>query len=293
MRHYAVFFVLFALLPFGVRAENPAHAEFYTVLHDEYVKLANDRDGRSFFDGGDADAFRQKAKLAKRHSTVRPDAPSDRVITSAHRPLLKAAFDRLANAMARGARHHAGIETAIAQVSYDCWLEATEGKRTHDAAACRDKFESAIADAETMTQIALNAAREAALDDVVTIESVPVVSLLKEAVSEAETPSAAKPLTYAQIPFDVSSTILNPAATELMDTVIQTARDNPTYKISIRAHADKSGAASVNTKLARARADAVVEKLASAGIEGDRLHMVEAVGASRLGQRIVEIDLRP
>lgn len=286
-------FALCFVVSVSARAENPAHVEFYDILHDEYAKLADDRDKRSWFDGVDAQIFRDRAAKAKRHVAVKPFAPADRVIGGDKRPLLQAGFARLTNLFDRGGRQHAGVETAIAQVSYDCWLEAVEGRRNQDAAACRDKFEGAITEAETRTQVTLNALREEALDDTVAVEKIEDLNApnMTETVEAAPAPPPA--LTYFQIPFDANSAALNATATDMVNAVIKTATENPSFKIAVRAHADASGSADANAVMAQKRADAVLDKLAAAGIGADRLHMVEAVGATRLGQRIVEIDLRP
>ena len=96
----------------------------------------------------DAELFNHKARTAARNSNVLVENHLDWELTEAQHAEFRLAWDRLQDAFERGARHEAAADAATAQVSYDCWIEATEDGRADDAAMCRDAFEAAMKELE-------------------------------------------------------------------------------------------------------------------------------------------------
>ncbi len=261
----------------------PAGMPFHQVLFSEYRKLSDDRN-HAMGDGRDAELFNHKALLASTRSAVQNDSVDDRKLSDAQRTEFAMAVDRLHSLFDRGGRDLAPTETAVAQVSFDCWIEATEGKREKDAASCKNKFLQALAAGEAKANRELGQVR----------------------IAEEPAPAPAPvrpPQDYYRIPFEFDSTTMTAEGERVLLQAIKDVQAIPQLKIALRAHADRSGPDGYNLKLSKRRAEAVLNRMASAGIAEDRLRIVEAVGESRTlvqtpdgakseANRVVEIDLR-
>ena len=259
---------------------------FHQTLFSEYQKLSADRNA-AYGDGIDAELFNHKALLASTQTAVQYDSVDDRKLKDGERPQFIAGIDRLRAVYDRGGRDLAPVETAVAQVSFDCWIEATEGNRPKDAAACKDKFEKALAAAEAKANRELGQVKIAA----------------PEPVPAAPPPAPLPPQEYYRVPFEFDKTVITPEGERILAQAIRDVKDLTQLKIALRAHADRSGPLDYNLKLSKRRAEVVLNRLAEAGISQDRLRIVEAVGETRSliptpdgvkeqGNRVVEIDLR-
>lgn len=270
------------------KRKQPAGQTFHQTLFVEYRKLSDDRN-RGMGDGIDAELFNHKAYLASTRTNVRIDSIHDRNITGEQRNIFRQAADRLSVVFDRGGRELAATESAVAQVAYDCWIEATERKHTSDAARCKARFDEAIAAAEAKANYQMG-----------------VVEVLPEP-EPAPAPAPvvrSKPFKdYYRVRFAFDKTSIIPGDEEVLQQAIHDARVHADLKVSIRAHADRSGSDDYNLRLSRRRAEAVLARLAAAGIDQSRLYIVEAVGESRpliptrdgvkeQENRVVEIDLR-
>ena len=264
---------------------------FTKTLYDGYVALSDSRN--TGFDMADAELFNHKARSVLRRSATHSDAVMDRTLESEDRRTFTLARMRLHAAFDRGARELAPVEVGTAQVAYDCWIEATEGKRENDAAECRARFEDAIAAAEQKANYELM---------VIEVPE-PAIPAPQPQVAAAPTPAPLPPQEYYLIYFEFDKTIMTPEGERNMRQAINDLEDYQTLDIALRAHADRSGSDSYNKDLSRRRAEAVLTRLMSAGIDTSRLRIVEAVGESRplvptgdgvkeQGNRVVEIDLR-
>ena len=261
----------------------PSGMPFHQVLFTEYRKLSDDR-GAAMGDSRDAELFNHKALLASTRTAVQNDSVDDRKLSDAQRTEFAMAVDRLHGLFDRGGRDLAPTETATAQVSFDCWIEATEANRSKDMAACKNKFMNAIAAGEAKANRELGQVR----------------------IAEAPAPQPAPvqpPQDYYRIPFQFDSTTMTPEGERVLVQAIKDVQGIPQLKIALRAHADRSGPNDYNLKLSKRRAEAVLNRMAAAGIAEDRLRIVEAVGESRSlvktpdgvkneSNRVVEIDLR-
>lgn len=260
--------------------------EFTQNLYKEYAALSDDRDNRG--DNLDGELFNHKALLAQRRAAVQIDTVMDRVLNDAQRKTFYQATNRLNFVYDAGGRELAPVETAVGQVAFDCWIEAEERKDGKDAAGCRKKFEDAMAAAEQKVKYTLGQVEAPA----------PAPQ-----PAPAPAPVQVPPQEYYIIPFVFDSTTMVPQGEQELAKAIKDLKDLDQLKISIRAHADRSGADSYNVKLSRRRAEAVLNRLSAAGIPQQRLRIVEAVGESRSlvptadgvkeqGNRVVELDLR-
>lgn len=264
----------------SARSEKPAGTAFHQALYVEYVKLSKDRTG----DGRDAELFNHKALLASTQTAVQNDSPADRQLTADQYRIFDNAAYELRNLFDAGGRDLAPNESAVAQVSYDCWIEATEAKRQNDAAACKNKFDQAMA-----------AARAKANRQLGRIDA--------PAPAPAPQPAPKPPQEYYRVGFEYDTTRITPEGETTLAQAIKDVKDIPQLKIALRAHADTMGMDTYNMQLSRRRAEAVLNRLAAAGIAQDRLRIVEAVGEARPlvptadgvkepQNRIVELDLR-
>jgi OOP family OmpA-OmpF porin len=220
---------------------------------------------------------------------VQHESVSDRKLKENERPQFVAGVDRLHSVYDRGGRDLAPVETAVAQVSFDCWIEATEGKRDGDAKACKDKFEKALDAAEAKADRKLGEVKIAAAP-----EPTP---------APAPAPAPLPPQEYYRVPFEFDKTVITPEGEAVLAQAIRDVKDLTQLKIALRAHADRSGANDYNLKLSKRRAEVILNRLSAAGIAESRLRIVEAVGESRSliptpdgvkeqGNRVVELDLR-
>ncbi|MDB5478202.1 MAG: ompA family protein [Alphaproteobacteria bacterium] len=265
--------------------EKPAGTQFHQTLFTEYQKLSDSRNKLFGSDGSDAELFNHKALLASTRTAVQVDPVVTRKLSTQDQGVFVAAAERLYRVFERGARELAPVEVAVAQVSYDCWIEATEDERAEDAQGCKSKFEQSIAAAEAKSPYELGQVKVAA--------PAPV----------APAPAPLPPQEYYLVPFVFDKAVITPEGEQVLAQAIRDVKDIKQLKIALRAHADRSGPNDFNLKLSKRRAEAVLNRMAAAGIAQDRLRIVEAVGESRSliptpdgvkeqGNRVVEIDLR-
>lgn len=267
--------------------QKPAGLPFHQTLFTEYQKLSADRD-HAWFDGKDAELFNHKALLASTRTAVQKDSVKDRHLSGEQQSVFKDASDRLDTVFEHGARELAPVESATAQVSYDCWIEATEGSRKNDADACKNKFEENLAAADAKSPYRLGQVK---------IDPPPAPA------PPPPPPVQVPPHEYYNVPFVFDKAVMTPEGERVLAQAIKDVKDLDQLKIALRAHADRSGPDDFNMKLSRRRAEAVLNRMAAAGIPQERLRIVEAVGEKRpmiktadgvkeAANRIVEIDLR-
>jgi OOP family OmpA-OmpF porin len=258
----------------------PAGIAFSNGLYQGYMELASVR--RSANDLLDAEHFNHKARTAGRRSIVLPDRESDRVLSEFDRPIFHAAMFRMYAAFDRGGREAAPEDAATAQVSYDCWIEATEYGRDDEAKACRSAFESALARVEQ--------AADYKLTEVAFVPSgIPQMAAM-----------ALQPEGYL-VYFEWNSTNMTPAGRAAVQEAIRAAQAGPDTSIMLIGHADRSGQSAYNQTLSEKRALVVIQGMTAEGISRARISW-DAYGESRplvptadgvreQGNRVVEVDL--
>ena len=146
---------------------------FMNALYEGYEALSLERGTDA--DLFDAEHFNHKARRAARRSSTMPDAIMDRKLLDDDIPGLSAALARIRDAYDRGGRAIAPELSATVQVSYDCWIEAAEGRnpdtgwasesaaRQDDIDRCRGAFEAAMSKLEALANYRLTEFQAAVL----------------------------------------------------------------------------------------------------------------------------------
>ncbi|MFQ5775685.1 MAG: OmpA family protein [Kiloniellaceae bacterium] len=239
---------------------------FANGLYEGYAELSRGRVKAT--DLIDGEHFNHKARRAARRSDVMPDEIMDRDLTEQDAAQLAAALTRLRTAFDRGGRSLAPAESARAQVSYDCWIEAAEGAnpnhgmrswsafRTDDVARCKTAFEEAIAAVERAANLELTPFRRPAG---------------RPAMAAAPAPAPAPMPTEAPKPFVVyfgfDSTQITTAGMRVIDDAVATAERLGIVDFSITGHADRSGPEEYNLGLSLRRANVVRDALIARGVK--------------------------
>ncbi len=236
---------------------NQSLNEGYTELSDQRSDAWIDENNWDFVDG---ELFKHKARTAKRNSIVLPDSPLDRDLTEAQRAEFWNALYRLENAFDRGGRFEAPRDAGVAQVKYDCWIEATEDGSAERAAACKAAFEAAMDEVE--------AAATYRLTEVTYIEP-------------AQSASAAVDLPGAfHVYFDFDKSSIRSDGDEVIAEVINAALASPDKTVKMTSHADTMGTIDYNQALSERRANSVIGALISGGVDRGRI-VSEPVGETR------------
>ncbi len=229
---------------------------FMNGLYEGYVELSKERDGN--MDVLDAEYFNHKARRAARRASTMPDAVMDRILTEDDQAAFTAALKRLRTVYDRGARHMAPIDSAQAQVSYDCWIEAAEGTiagwasnrsgRAADVERCKADFEAAIAKAEAVANLHLTGAPP------------------PKAPMAAPAQAMAAPDPFI-IYFAWDSAALDSTGRGIIDDAVASANRLGIVDFTITGHADRSGPDSYNLDLSLRRANSVRTELIARGVK--------------------------
>lgn len=236
---------------------------FNQALYSGYEELSEDRSDawlEADWDFVDGELFNHKARTAKKNSVVLPDEPMDRELTEEQAAEFQDAIERLRRGFDQGGRYLAPQDAATAQVSYDCWIEATEDGRTGDAEACKVAFKMAMSAVESQANYALT--------DIDYTTPAPAMA--------AATPSQ----TQFIVLFDFDSIEYAPGNGTIVREALDAAMANAGSTLRITGHADRSGAVAYNQTLSERRANRVIEELVSGGVEPTRISG-EAVGETQ------------
>ncbi len=118
--------------------------DFNSALSREYKTFAlyeNDEMG----DWNDASHFKKKAFLVALGRTTEPEKLEERTLPWDNRPELASARRRLVKALDSGGRAITPRKAALAQASFDCWVEQQEEDfQEDDIAQCRKAFYKAV-----------------------------------------------------------------------------------------------------------------------------------------------------
>lgn len=242
----------------ALNAAKPVGSPFTQALSAEYKDFAN-VELKQMFDYPDALHFARKGLAASAGETVMPEPVSDWNLSEEHIRELSAARGRLVVTFDLGAREIAPATAAKAQAKFDCWIERQEENWKSDAQlGCKDEFLNAIAELEGLVQAAPAPVKEKA----------PTTPML---------PEEAMYLVF----FNWDSTELIPGALSVIDAIAQEVKKNTPKQINVIGHADTSGDAKYNEKLAFRRANAVRDALVKAGVSAELL-VVNSKGENEL-----------
>jgi len=233
---------------------------FMNGLYDGYVGLRDHRE--SAVDAVDSEHFNHKARRAARRSSVMPDFVEDRRLSDQDAQVFQSALKRVRDAWDRGGRSLAPAAAARAQVSYDCWIEATEGAtprhgsgtssaRQDDIARCKADFEDAMLAVEQAATLQLTQGTRMAAAETMAAAPVPV-------------PEAPKPFIVF---FGFASAEITTAGIGVIDDAIAAAERLGIVDFTITGHADRAGPEEFNLQLSLERANAVRDVLVERGVK--------------------------
>lgn len=121
---------------------------FTAALAEEYREFSL-FESEQMYDWPDADHFARKGLAAASGTVVEPERVENWNLPAGKVDELSNARTRLVTVLDAGARDRAPELAARAQGSYDCWVEQQEENHQPDhIAACREKFEQAMAELE-------------------------------------------------------------------------------------------------------------------------------------------------
>lgn len=228
---------------------------FMDGLYSGYVDLSKARS--SAHDPFDGEHFNHKARRAARRSPVDADWVMDRDLHAADAAELTAAIERMRTAFDRGGRSLAPGDSATAQVSYDCWIEAAERAKigtissgNSDLTRCKAAFADAISKVEAVANLSLTEmARRAA-----------------PAPAAAPQMAAAAPRPF-MVHFAFDSDVLTAATMQIIDDAVATAEKHAIVDFSVTGHADRAGPEAYNLDLSLRRANAVRDALIQRGVK--------------------------
>lgn len=279
---------------------------FNQNLYKGYYELSLEL--RGITNSIDTELFNHKALLASKGSPVDPDQVMDRELYPEEKTVFQDALFRLYDAYAKGGKEFAPALSATAQVSFDCWIEATEDGATIYATECRDRFEKALTNIERVANkdiVAITVspplrAIEVPVEPVVAVvEPVPVPEIIEPVVDEIPQEVLDQ---YITIPFEFDKTKFASGGEESLKKALDALNAYERLNVELIAHADRAGPAAYNKKLSQRRADAVLARLIKEGIGESRIKLVEAVGEEKSlfptkdgvpsqENRVVELDL--
>lgn len=206
--------------------------DFQKTLARNYADLAHMED--RYDDDEDADYFADKAIQAGRGMDVMPEDPRDWSIGDSCMPDLTQSYQRLMNALQKGARNDVPIAAGEAQVFYDCWVEeADEGWMSYHRhhlhqRMCRDGF---------MEKIGI-------------VESI---------MNQEESPAFV-------VLFDLNSATIDAEGMRVIEKAVETSRTQKGFTVHVLGRTDRIGRKGYNKSLSARRAEAVRQALIARGV---------------------------
>jgi len=285
-----------ALAACGTQLQNaeqtvPQGTAFQRALYAGYMALAQtEYDGGDY---GDSDAFALRAIQSAEGEDVAPEPVALRDLSDDEiKDVLSRSRIRLVAAFETGAAERTPDKAARAQTLYDCWLEEQEENRqAGEIAACRDALMALLAELER------DAARLAEA------ETRQTERLAKASGELFERPVLPAPVkidgrtalgTYIVF-FELNQTRLTAETKQILAEVVRAAKGATSMRILATGHTDMVGNPRVNRKLARKRAEAVVQYLIDNGVDALRVG-IDSRGESEplipTGDGVAEIQNR-
>lgn len=266
---------------------------FHQALYQRYLALS-----QAEYDKGDykdSDVFARRAMLAARGQAVPPEPVAQRAVRDdGAAVLLSESRQRLVATFGKGAVARTPDKAARAQTLYDCWLEEQEENRQpEDIAACRDGLMTLLAELE---------------DDAVRVAVARAEALAAKSLAKTSDKPAAKPVLPAPVKtegpaglgtyivfFELNQARLTAETKQILAEVVRAAKEAEDMRILATGHTDMVGDARANRKLARKRAEAVVEFLIDSGLDPLRV-AVESRGEAEplvpTGDEVPELQNR-
>ena len=241
--------------PSSVADLEPRGDVFQAALHREYATLATKES--KLYDWSDAAHFAHKAEAAAAGRDVPPEMPEIWGITAPELEELEAARQSLIDLTESSARSRTPNQLAQAQAALDCWIEEQqEGHQPDMIAACKQRWEMAMATAQLASQ--------------------PTIEPAAAPEGDTEVPAIEMPEDY-RLYFALDSSEIDPEARQILDQFVGNALLLQPERIVVAGHADRSGPEIYNQGLSVRRARSVAALLINAGFPAERLD-VQAYG---------------
>ncbi len=241
---------------------------FTQHLAAEYRDYANN-ELNSMFDYPDALHFARKGIAAANGDVVMPEPISDWNLLPQHMEELSTARGRMIIAFDLGARDIAPQQSAVAQASFDCWIEQQEENwQNDDIVACKTRYLDAIAALEGMIA-------PAPMPQIQPELVTPIVTDLPAA--EPMKPEDAMYLVF----FDFDKSAVGAGGQNVLDAVADEVKARNPNVVRIVGHTDSSGSQTYNKNLAMKRSNSVRDELINRGVPAASI-MVDGRGESEL-----------
>lgn len=236
----------------------PVADPYYSTLYAGYRDRAeHDQDYGHY---ASADAFAMKALQVAGGEDVTLFTPNDEgafpdgTVPADEVGAMMDGRKTLMDLLQAGAAKIAPVDSANAQVMYDCWVEEqsyigdfNEDNQPDHAAFCRDGFNRSLA----IVQEAM--------------KPKPVVAKPAPAPAPMPEPMVEVPNSYLTF-FDWDSSVLSGDASQIIAQAADNARRGKVTRIIATGHADTSGTSSYNDGLSQRRAESVARALVAQGI---------------------------
>jgi OmpA-OmpF porin, OOP family len=217
----------------------PKGSAFTQELYKNYIALSKgDHDAGNY---RSSDRWAEAAASAAAGQAPKPTQVSDWRLPSNVVPEMMTARQRLQSVLDRSGPNVAPVETARAQVGWDCWAERQSTDYSFlpaDIAGCRQYFSDNIAKAEA-------------------------------ALTPAAAPAAAAKPEFPRdylVFFDLNKATLTPEGKRIVADAVAHAKSVGARVVKVTGYTDRSGTPRYNLNLSVRRAEAVKAELAKLGI---------------------------
>jgi OOP family OmpA-OmpF porin len=223
------------------------------------------------YDWPDAWLFADKALAASRGMVPAPERVADWHIPENQIPGLKRARADLVSAIDAGFARQHPVQAAIAQTSFDCWIEQLEeGWQLDHIEKCRSAYESALNNWH-VRQITSQVIPEFPPAPSEPVKYLKEPEARRSACVPAAQPVADQSARRFRVQFAHDSAVLDSAAGETLEVGAELARGGEVDEIFVEGHADRSGASEHNLRLSMKRALAVWDQLIARGVSPHKI----------------------
>lgn len=254
------------------KALRPTGGDFLNHLILEYRDLTK-YEADEMLDWTDADYFAEKTLAVAAGERVDPEPVSDWNIQERYLQDLTQARNRLMTAFANGARTMAPADAAVAQVSYDCWIEQQEENwQANHILVCRKQFEAAMARLDLAMQPAPQPTAAVPQPE-------PKMEVQLRPVTELVT-----------VYFDFDKAGIRTDAQRMLDGFVDSIVNKDEVEIVVVGHTDRAGSSGYNVDLSQRRADAVKGALIDKGLRVSELKSFDLQAKGESEPAVVTAD---